>query len=190
MRTLGAIAVVAGVAVLALAMQPNPVSTKVSDDAGKKAPSFSAKASDGKTYSLESLTKGDKALVLYFISNTCPINDEAVTYFNQVGKAYKGKNVEFVGVIDGDAELFKEWNSYHKVSFKVLYDPDKKIIESYKAEASPWIIVVNPNGEIEKTYKGYSDKSLQELSDRMAKYGKTKSVKINTEGAPDFVMYG
>jgi len=170
-------------------MQPTPAKAKANDDEVKKAPSFSAKASDGKTYTLESLTKGDKALVLYFISHTCPINMDAAPFFKQIGEAYKGK-VNFVGVIDGGPETYKEWNKEFGLKYPVLYDPDNKIIQAYKAEASPWIIVVNPSGEIEKTYKGYSDKSLQELSDRMAKYGKPKSVKINTEGAPDFVMYG
>lgn len=189
MRSLGTLAAVAGVAVLALAMQPTPAKAKAIDDEVKKAPSFSAKASDGKTYTLESLTKGDKALVLYFISYTCPINMEAAPFFKQIGEAYKGK-VNFVGVIDGGPETYKEWNKEFGLKYPVLYDPDNKIIQAYKAEASPWIIVVNPSGEIEKTYKGYSDKSLQELSDRMAKHGKTKSVKINVKGAPDFEMYG
>ena len=181
----GAVGAAVGLLMAALVVEPTAAYAK---DSGKKAPDFSAKATDGKMHTLASLT-GDKALVLYFISWSCPVNERAVTYYNEIAKAYKGK-VNFVGVIDGDEKRFKSWNKGHKVPFKVLYDPDHDIIDAYKAKASPWVIVVNPAGEIEKTYKGYSEKSLKNLGDVMASHTKSKPAKINVEGAPSYETYG
>ena len=183
--TVAAIGAAAGLVLAAFVIQPT---TAYAADSGKKAPDFSARGTDGKTHTLKSLT-GDKALVLYFISWSCPINEQAVPYYKEIAKAYKGK-VNFVGVIDAHETIFKQWNRDHKVPFKVLYDPGHDIIDSYKAKASPWVIVVNPEGEIEKTYKGYSEKSLQDLSGVMASHTKGEPAKINVKGAPTYEAYG
>ncbi|MCH7944708.1 MAG: redoxin domain-containing protein [Armatimonadetes bacterium] len=180
-----AIGAVAGLVLAALVIKPTAA---YAAGAGKKAPDFSAKGTDGKTHTLKSLT-GDKALVLYFISWSCPINEQAVPYYKEIAKAYKGK-VNFVGVVDGHETVFKQWNRNHKVPFNVLYDPGQVIIDSYKAKASPWVIVINTEGEIEKTYKGYSEKSLQDLSGIMASHTKGEPAKINLEGAPSYEAYG
>ncbi len=182
---IGAVAAALGLAIVSNVMQPT---TAYAAEEGKKAPNFSAEGTDGKTHTLASLT-GDKALVLYFISWSCPINEEAVTYYKEIAKAYKGK-VNFVGVIDSHETVFKRWNKDHKVPFTVLYDPDHEIIDAYKAKASPWVIVVNKDGEIEKTYKGYSEKSLKNLGDVIASHIKSKPAKINVKGAPSYEVYG
>ena len=108
--TVAAIGAAAGLLLSAVVMEPTAA---YASGAGKKAPDFSATGTDGKTHTLESLT-GDKALVLYFISWSCPINENAVTYYNEIAKAYKGK-VNFVGVIDAHETVFKQWNKEHKV---------------------------------------------------------------------------
>ncbi len=182
---IGAVAAALGLVLASNVMQPT---TAYAAEEGKKAPDFSAEGTDGKTHTLASLT-GEKALVLYFISWSCPINEQAVTYYKEIAKAYKGK-VNFVGVIDAEETVFKQWNKDHKVPFTVLYDPDHEIIDAYKAKASPWVIVVNKDGEIEKTYKGFSKKSLQDLSKVMASHTEGEPAKIDLEGAPSYEAYG
>src|SRR5947209_6949953 len=51
------------------------------------APAFSAKASDGKTYTLKDLT-AKKPAFLYFVKSTCGSNPMAVKLFARVYKAY------------------------------------------------------------------------------------------------------
>jgi peroxiredoxin len=153
-----------------------------------KAPDFSAKGSDGKTHTLKSLTAG-KTLVLYFIGSTCPVNDEAVRYYKQVADAYKGK-VNFIGVVDGDAAILKDWQKSHNVKFPVLFDPDLKIIRSYQAFASPWIVVVGPNGEVSKRQSGYSGPTLTELNALMAKSAGVTAAKLDFKGAPAEETFG
>lgn len=188
MRPLGTISVIASVVIIASAFASSSAPAR-GDDAKKKAPDFSAKGTDGKTHTLASLTKKDTALVLYFIGNTCPTNAEAVPFYKEISKAYKGK-VNFVGVIDADEETYKDWQNEFKTKFTVLYDPDLEIIKKYKALASPWAVLVSPDGEIVKKYAGFSGKSLQSLSNEMAKFTKTKAATINTKGAPEDDVFG
>lgn len=147
-----------------------------------KAPEFSAKGSDGKTHTLASLTK-DKPAVLYFIKDGCPVNSRALKYFDRVAKAYKGK-VNFVGIINLDEQAFKTFKDEVKPSYTVLFDPQKKIIRSYKAERSPWAHVVAKDQQITFTKKGFSSPGLNDLSSAMAKAAATKVVQVDTTGAP------
>ena len=185
--------------VAAMGLTPAPVAVggAVPDDQQqtqattlKAAPAFEAKASDGKTYSLKSLT-GDKTLVLYFIQSTCPVNAEAFKYYERIAASYKdSKTVRFVGVIDEDAAGYKEWNKDFKPSFPVLYDKVKAIIRSYGAVASPWVIVVSPKGELGTVQKGYSAARLNELNALVATAAGVKAAKIDTKGAPASEAFG
>jgi peroxiredoxin len=154
----------------------------------RKAPDFSAKGSDGKTHSLKSLTNG-KTLVLYFISSTCPVNEEAMKFYKQIGVAYKGK-LNFMGVIDEEEPGYVEWKKRFSNKFSVVYDDELSIIRSYGAMASPWIIVVNPSGEIVMEHKGYSVASLKELNAHMAKVAGVSPAKLDLTGAPADMSYG
>jgi peroxiredoxin len=156
---------------------------------GDKAPAFSAKASDGKTYSQDSLAKKG-AVVLYFIKIDCPTNTEAIIYYKRLATAYKNAKISFIGVINGDKAAYDEWQKEHKVAFPVLLDPDKKIIRSYKAFRSPWTILVGKNKKIVKETPGYCTSSLEELNKLMAKAAGTKEKKCDFSGAPGDMRYG
>lgn len=150
---------------------------------GGKAPDFKATGSDGKAYTLKSFT-GKKPTLLYFIGNTCPVNNQAVKYFNRVAAAYKG-SVNFVGVIDGDKATYTAWNKQFKAPYLVLLDPDMKIIEAYGAQRSPWAILVDSKGTITKSWTGYSAKQINELGTALAGASKVTAKKIDVSGAPD-----
>jgi peroxiredoxin len=157
-------------------------------ETGTKAPAFSAKGSDGKTHTLASLTaKGP--VYLYFIKEDCPINDQAVKYYNRVGDAYKGK-ATMVGVFDGGEAAYKKWAAKFKPTYPVLFDPNKTIIRSYRAERSPWVIQVDAKGQVAKVWPGYSEKDLNQLSASMAGAAKTQPQKIDFSGAPGSTRYG
>lgn len=155
------------------------------------APAFSAKGSDGKTHSLETLTKGDTTVVLYFIGHTCPVNQKAISYYNNVAKANKGsKKVKFIGVIDTDEEGFKRWNAKQKVPYTVVFDPKLEIIRSYKAQRSPWVVVVGGDKNVDAIQTGYSQKSLSDLNTMMAKIEGKKAKEVDLKGTPSRLTGG
>jgi peroxiredoxin len=157
--------------------------------AGEKAPNFSAKANDGKTYTLASVTKKGP-VVLYFIKLDCPTNDQAFKYYERIAEAYKGTKTTFIGVINGDDFGCKEWTKSFKAKFPILLDPDMKIISSYRAQRSPWVIMVGKDGKIQKEWPGYSNGYLTELSNLMAKGAGVKTKKCDFSGSPTNPRYG
>jgi peroxiredoxin Q/BCP len=157
--------------------------------AGDKAPDFSAQGNDGKSYTLASVTKKGPA-VLYFIRTDCPTNDQALKYYVRIVNAYKGCKVPFIGVINGDLDRFNLWNRDFKVPFPVLLDPDKKIIHSWKAQRSPWVIMVAKDGKIMKEWPGYSNTFLKELSAMIAKGSGVKEKTCDFSGSPTNPRYG
>jgi len=174
---LGIAAAIAAVVGLSIAGFDSPQS-KV----GKAAPDFKATGSDGKQHTLASLTaKGP--VFLYFIKATCPVNAEAVKYFNRVAEGYKGK-VAFVGIIDGEKGEYETWQGKFKAPYPVLLDPDMKIIKSYDAMRSPWGVLVGKDKKIAKVWDGYSISQKNEISASIAGAGKVAAVKIDTTGAP------
>jgi len=156
---------------------------------GEAAPNFSAKGSDGKSYTLASVKK-KSAFVLYFIKIGCPTNDQAVKYYEQIAKAYKGKKVQFFGVINGDKAAYDEWNKQYKTTFVTLIDPDLKIKSAFRVDRSPWAFFVSADGKVGKEWVGYSTKDLGEMNKMMAAAAKAKEAKINLAGCPSNTRYG
>lgn len=179
----GAVAVALGISLVAQR------SVAQSWKSGDAAPAFSGTASDGKTHSLASLRRTGKPTVLYFIGNTCPVNAQAVKYYVRVANAYKGK-VNFVGVIDTNKAGYDQWQRRFKVPFPVIFDPEMKIIQAYKAERSPWTIMINAQGRITHEWPGYSVGEINELSQAIARANKMTAARIDTSGAPQNPRYG
>ncbi len=151
--------------------------------AGTIAPDFSGKTSAGKAHSLKSLI-GKKPTVLYFIGHDCPINATAEVYYQRIATAYSGK-VNFVGVIDCDSAKYGEWQATFKPTFPVLLDSKQTIIKRYRALSSPWVVLIDKQGRIQKSWAGYSVSQLKEIGSTVAKSAGAKPVAINTKGAPD-----
>jgi peroxiredoxin Q/BCP len=155
--------------------------------AGDRAPDFTAIDTNGKSHTLTSLlAQGD--VFLYFISDTCPINAQAVKYFNRLSAAYKGK-AQIIGVINTDKKGYAAWQKTFKAPFPVLLDPKLKVIRSYKANASPWMVQVKDK-KIARVWAGYSGPYLKEINEAMATAGDAAVAKVDFGGAPADYQFG
>lgn len=148
---------------------------------GSKAMAFSAKGTDGKTHTLDSLSKKGPVF-LYFIKEGCPVNHRAAPHFAKLYDAYKGK-ANFVGVYNGSVEDAKTWQKNYKAKFTILSDADLKIIRGYGAIYSPWSVMVE-KGKVSKIMEGGSPKELKQVNELMAKSTKQKLVAMTFDGAP------
>jgi peroxiredoxin len=128
---------------------------------GKKAPDFSLKGTDGKTYSLSDF-KNDKYLVVFFTCNHCPyvIGSDEIT--RQTVLKFASKGVRFVGINSNSSNTYIE-DSYdnmiarmEKFSFPWLYlwDETQKIAEAYGALRTPHFFVFNEKRELVYTGRG------------------------------------
>lgn len=181
--------ILTAIVVFAVSFQSATAQTSSVKGATGPAPTFSGRASDGKTYSNATLKTTQKATLIYFIGHTCPVNAQAVKYFNAVGAAYKGK-VNFLGVIDTDAAGYKTWQGRFKAPYPVIYDPNLKIIEAFGAERSPWAVLVDSKGQVVDEWHGYSVSFINGMSTKIASTAKTPVKKIDTAGAPTQTRYG
>lgn len=156
---------------------------------GASAPAFSGVASNGKTISLASVTKSGKPTVLYFIGHTCPVNAQAVKFYQRLEASTRGK-VNFVGVIDTDEAGYKTWQAKNKATYPVIFDPNLKIIKAFKAQASPWSVILDAKGNVADEFPGYSEYDLKAHSTLLAKLAKTTFAPLDTAGAPKDSRYG
>jgi peroxiredoxin len=157
-------------------------------NAGDAAPSFSARGTDGKSYTLASLTKSGPVF-FYFIQDGCPVNDQAAPHVHKVADAYRGK-ATFIGIMDSNEATAKRWASKFKATYPILPDPDQKIIKSFRAQASPWLIQVGRDGKVAKVWEGYSQGYLNELNANAARAANTTPSKLDFSAAPARPRYG
>jgi len=160
---------------------------------GKKAPDFSLKATDGKTYSLKDF-KSDKYIVVFFTCNHCPyvIGSDELT--RQAVLKFQPKGVRFLGINSNSPHTYDD-DSFEnmvvrmeKFTFPWLYlwDETQKVAEAYGALRTPHFYIFNENRELVYTGRGVDnprdtekmtindlDRALSELIE-----GKPLSVKV------------
>ncbi len=99
--------------------------------AGDVAPLFAGQDQDGKTVKLKSLI-GKQIVLLYFYpkDNTPGCTKEACGFRDRMGDLQKD-NVEVIGVSFDSAESHKKFIADYKLNFRLLSDPDGKIVDAY-----------------------------------------------------------
>lgn len=100
---------------------------------GQMAPSFTLKAIDGKTYSLEQLR--GKYVVIHFAATWCPFCNAEAPYLQELSKSYRDKGVEvFIMNVKEDKALVEKSLTRFNFSFPVLLDKDGVISTKYAPE--------------------------------------------------------
>ena len=119
---------------------------------GSKAPSFSLKATDGKTYSLEDFSK-DPYIVVFFTCNHCPyvINSDEST--RKSAERFAPKGVRFVAINSNSPTTYPEDDFEHMVlrmkehnfPWVYLYDATQEVAKAYGALRTPHFYVFDQN---------------------------------------------
>ena len=127
---------------------------------GTKAPNFTLKSQEGKNVSLTDF-KG-KWVVLYFypkdMTQGCTI--EAHNFQQDLPK-YDQKQAAIVGVSVDSVDSHKEFCTKESLTFKLLSDTDKKMVDQYgslnaRGMASRNTFLIDPSGKIAKVWVGVS----------------------------------
>ena len=127
---------------------------------GGAVPVFTLKNYDGKEYSLRSLLKENKLVVVMFIATKCPVSNGYNERMVKLNETYSKKGVSFVGVNANVKETVGEVADHskeHGFKFPVLKDEQNKIADAYGAQVTPETFVVNPDGKL--MYHGRIDDS-------------------------------
>ncbi len=157
-------------------------------DSDRPAPSFAMKGGDGKSFSLETMTKG-RPLVLVFIKTDCPCSVTAQPFFNELWQAHK-KYVTFIGVINKNLFVANRWQKENKVPFPILADPNESLIRKYRAEYSAYSALVTPDGHLEKLWPGFSKEMLHKMNRRLSELTGQETPTLTFPDAPDEMYSG
>ncbi len=128
---------------------------------GSKAPDFSLRATDGKTYSLNDF-KDTKILVIFFTCNHCPYVTGSDEITRQTAEYFKSQGVKFVGINSNSPNTYAE-DSFEnmvkrmkkdKFPWIYLYDETQDVARAYGALRTPHFFVFNKDRKLVYTGRG------------------------------------
>jgi peroxiredoxin Q/BCP len=143
--------------------------------AGDTAPLFTGQDQDGKTFKLKS-SIGKKIVLLYFYpkDNTPGCTKEACGFRDRMS-GLQTNNVEVIGVSFDSAESHKKFIADYKLNFRLLADPDGKIVDLYGVQvvgrkmARRVSFLIGRDGKIvHVTDSGNPDLHFNEMKDAIA----------------------
>ena len=131
-------------------------------DFGWKAPSFTLKDPDGKSYSLESQI-GEKGLLIAFICNHCPYVQAVIDRLVADAKVLQQEGINVLAIMSNDYSYvpsdspanMKRFASQHGFTFPYLVDEDQSVGKAYGAVCTPDFFGFNAQGELQ--YRGRLD---------------------------------
>lgn len=169
MRTLGMVAGVAALAALSLAVRPTLSAAETMPQVGQTAPEFTLPSQDGSNVSLKDFR--GKYVVLYFYpkDKTSGCTIEAHNFQRDLPK-YDQANAVIVGVSVDDTKSHQEFCAEQSLTFKLLADTDKKVVEQYGSMremmgmkmAARNTFLVDPEGKIVKEWTGVKPQTHSE----------------------------
>jgi peroxiredoxin Q/BCP len=126
---------------------------------GASAPDFTLQSQEGKTVSLKDFR--GQWVVLYFypkdMTQGCTIEAHN---FQRDQAQYTAKKAAIVGVSADNIDSHQQFCTKESLTFKLLADPDKKMIAAYGSLAANGMVaarntfIIDPKGVIRKVYTG------------------------------------
>ena len=150
---------------------------------GAKAPDFTLKTLDGKSFSLgEELGRGPVVLVFFKVS--CPTCQYALPFYERLHKAYRIKGISLVGVSQNDAKDTTAFLKEFGITFPVLLDDTHSypVSNAYGLTNVPTIFWIAQDGEIEVSSVGWLKSDFEEINRKMAEIGKIAPAAVFRSG--------
>jgi peroxiredoxin len=134
---------------------------------GKRAPAFSLKGVDGKTYSLKDYAE-KKAIVVVFTCNHCPAAIAAEDRLIQLQKDYAAKGAQIIAINSNEDQGHPLDSFEHMVAraaekgfnFPYLRDQTQKAAKAYGAQRTPHTFVLNEARKV--VYTGRVNDSIED----------------------------
>jgi peroxiredoxin len=124
---------------------------------GQRLADFTLKNTEGDPVRLYGFY-GSKAVVIVFLSTSCPVGNAYLPRLNEMVKAYEDKGVVFLGINSNPSETLGEIGKHKKeygLTFPVLRDKDNLVADLAFAERTPEVLVLDGTARIR--YRGAID---------------------------------
>ncbi len=130
---------------------------------GWQASSFTLPDPDGKSYRLEDLQEGTKALLVAFICNHCPYVKAIADRLAADARVLQSQGINVVAINSNDYQYvpadsppkMKQFAARHGFTFPYLVDEDQSVGRTYDAVCTPDFFGFNADGQLQ--YRGRLD---------------------------------
>jgi peroxiredoxin len=143
---------------------------------------------EGRTLSWNDLS-GGQPVVLVFLKEGCPCNQEFEPFFQRVERLYHGA-VRFAAVIDADTSCAARYASELHVPYTVLADPGHDIIRRCRAENGGYTVLLSAEGRIDGSWPGCSAETLRALGHSIARMAGVPERSLNVSDLSDALTTG
>ncbi len=133
---------------------------------GKKAPEFSAKDADGKSYTLADLMKGNKYLLIDFWASWCVPCRKSIPEMKEFAKKYADKGLVIVSISrDSKAVAWKKALAEEQMTWVNLWDETGEIGNLYGVDGIPSVFLLDSDGVVlfEKLYGAAVGTNLKKI---------------------------
>ncbi len=118
---------------------------------GNTAPAFTTIDQDGNKVSLKDF-KGQKVALYFYPQDSTPTCTVEACNLRDNFAVLKEKGIAILGVSPDDAKSHKKFETKHSLTFPLLVDADKKIIEAYGVWAQKKMFGVTYMGVLRTTF--------------------------------------
>lgn len=123
---------------------------------GDKAPDFTLKAMSGKNLKLAE--QRGQIIVLNFWASWCGPCRKEMPVLQKFYEKYQDLGVSVWGVnVEQENQAGRDFLADLNLSFPILFDDSNTISADYQVEAMPTTVILDRNGVIRYTFKGYRD---------------------------------
>ena len=156
---------------------------------GKSAPEIDLPMLDGGMFSLaQARRQGPVALAFFKVS--CPVCQMAFPFYERLHQAFRGKNVQVVGISQDSAKDTASFAKQFGITFPIVLDDTKRypVSNAYGLTNVPTLFLISPEGKVEVSSVSWSQDELQEVSDRFAAAGgwEKKEIVHASDNVPSF----
>ncbi len=134
---------------------------------GEKAPLFTTRTLDGKTFNLKD-DIGKKVILLNFWSVFCRDCLSRIEALNKIHDLFQTRNFELLGIA-GDPpteKMLKKVSHYAaRMHYPVILDPDLEIYQSYGVEIIPFAVLIDIDGNVVMAIESLDPGPLKQISD-------------------------
>jgi len=118
---------------------------------GDPAPAFQLRDQDGRLVGLDSF-KGRRAVVYFYPKDDTPGCTKEACQFNDALTAFRGMNVDVVGISGDGAASHRRFRSKYGLEFALLSDPDHRAAEAYGSYGEKMMYGKPVTGVIRSTF--------------------------------------
>jgi peroxiredoxin Q/BCP len=98
---------------------------------GDKAPDFTLKDQDGKTFKLSDVVGKKKLVIFFYPKDESPVCTIEACAFRDAYEKYKDANALVIGINNGTVESHKSFATKNHLPFTLLSDPDNVVLNKF-----------------------------------------------------------